>query len=143
MLSSTSLRTTRRTGAAVVEFACVVPLLFMIILGMIEFGRALMVQQILCNAAREGARSAVLPGSSVSSVRTVVNSSLANTSVTLSNPSSQITVSPDPSSAAPGTPISVSINVPYSSVSWLPSAQFLQGKTLSATVVMRMEASSY
>ena len=51
-----------RPGAAAVEFALVAPLLVMLVLGMIEFGRMMMVEQILTNAAREGARKAVLPG---------------------------------------------------------------------------------
>ncbi len=49
-----------RRGAAVVEFAVVAPVFFLLVFGMIEFGRAIMVQQILTNASREGARVAVL-----------------------------------------------------------------------------------
>jgi len=45
-------------GAAMVEFAIVAPLLFMLILGTIDFGRALFVYNNLTNAAREGARLA-------------------------------------------------------------------------------------
>ena len=33
---------------------------FLMVFGMIEFGRAIMVQQVLTNASREGARVAVL-----------------------------------------------------------------------------------
>ena len=47
-----------RTGAAVIEFAVIGPLLVLLILGVIEFGRMVMVQQILTNASREGARRA-------------------------------------------------------------------------------------
>lgn len=45
-------------GAAMVEFAIVAPLLFTLILGTIDFGRALFVFNNLTNAAREGARLA-------------------------------------------------------------------------------------
>lgn len=44
-------------GAASVEFALLVPILIMILLGIMEFGRAYNVQVSLTNAAREGARS--------------------------------------------------------------------------------------
>lgn len=44
-------------GAAAVEFALLVPILIMLILGIMEFGRAYNVQASLTNAAREGARS--------------------------------------------------------------------------------------
>ena len=43
-------------GAAMVEFAIVAPLLFMLVFGIIDFGRALFVFNNLTNAAREGAR---------------------------------------------------------------------------------------
>ena len=41
---------------------------FMLVFGMIEFGRAIMVEQILTNAAREGARVAVLDSATPGSV---------------------------------------------------------------------------
>ncbi len=43
-----------------VEFAIVAPIFFLLIFGMIEFGRVVMVQQLLTNASREGARLGVL-----------------------------------------------------------------------------------
>ncbi len=53
---------TQRLGAAAVEFAIVAPLFFMLVFGCIEFGRALMVQQILTNASRVGARDTPMGG---------------------------------------------------------------------------------
>ena len=47
---------TDRKGTAAVEFALVAPLLCVMILGMLEIGRALQVQQALTNAVREGCR---------------------------------------------------------------------------------------
>lgn len=44
-------------GAAAVEFALLVPILIMLLLGIMEFGRAYNVQVTLTHAAREGARS--------------------------------------------------------------------------------------
>ena len=45
-------------GLAMVELALLLPLLLLILLGIIEFGRALFVKNDLTNAAREGARRA-------------------------------------------------------------------------------------
>jgi Flp pilus assembly protein TadG len=132
----------RRPGVAAVEFAVILPFVMMLFLGIIEFGRVLMVQQILTNAAREGCRYAVLPGSSISSTRSVVASYLNNSSITLTNPSTQVTVSPDPASAAQGTSITVTITVPCSSISWLPSPMFMGGKQLGSSVVMRLESNN-
>lgn len=46
----------RRRGQALVEFALVVPLLLLLIVIVIDFGRALYVQTAIQNGAREGAR---------------------------------------------------------------------------------------
>ena len=51
-------RPTRRRGAAAVEFALVLPVLVILMVGLWEAGRIIQVQQILSNAAREGARVA-------------------------------------------------------------------------------------
>ena len=49
-------------GTALIEMAFTLPLLLLISIGIIEFGRAFQTWQVLTNAAREGARVAVLPG---------------------------------------------------------------------------------
>ena len=52
----------RHRGQALVEFALVAPVFFMLLFSIIEFGRALYYIQILNNAAREGARYAIVHG---------------------------------------------------------------------------------
>src|SRR3954471_12429644 len=47
-----------RAGAAAVEFAVVLPFIFLLLLGTWEVARLVQVHAILCNAAREGARLA-------------------------------------------------------------------------------------
>ena len=125
-----------RTGAAVVEFAIVAPILFLVIFGIIEFGRLFMVQQILTNASREGARRAILESSTAAEVQTVVNDYLSGSSVS----GATVTVSPAAiSSLGFGDPVTVSVSVPFDNVSWLPSSWFLGGRTLSTQSVMRAE----
>jgi len=46
-------------GAAVVEFALVLPLLLMILVGIVEFGLLFYNKQVLTNASREGARAGI------------------------------------------------------------------------------------
>jgi len=53
-------RTVRERGAAAVELAIVFPLLFLVIAGIVDFGRAFFTQIEVTNAAREGARAAVV-----------------------------------------------------------------------------------
>ena len=54
--------TTSERGVALLEVALTLPLLLLVAVGIFEFGRAYQTWQILTNAAREGARIAVLPG---------------------------------------------------------------------------------
>jgi Flp pilus assembly protein TadG len=49
-------------GQALVEFALVVPLFFLLLLGTVEFGRAVYTIEMLNNAARDGARYAIVHG---------------------------------------------------------------------------------
>lgn len=50
-------------GAVAVEFALLAPILIMILLGIMEFGRAYAVQTTLTNAAREGVRTMAINNS--------------------------------------------------------------------------------
>ncbi len=126
-----------RRAAAAVEFAIVAPVFFLLVLGMIEYGRMVMVQQVITNASREGARQAVLDGATTAEVQTVVNDYLASGSIT----GATVTVTPDPPSDAEfGDPVTVKVSIPFSQVSWLPSPMYLGGKTLIATTVMRRES---
>jgi len=128
-----------RRGAAVVELAFTAPILFMLVFGMIDVGRAVMVQNLIANAARDGARSAVLDGASASEIETQVTEYLAASSIT----GATATVSPNPLTLADlGDPVSVTVHIPFSSVSWLPSSLYFQGTNLQATVIMRREVSN-
>jgi Flp pilus assembly protein TadG len=49
-------------GAELVEFAVVAPVMLLVLLGIIDFGLLFQRYQVITNAAREGARIAVLPG---------------------------------------------------------------------------------
>ncbi|KRE64305.1 pilus assembly protein TadE [Arthrobacter sp. Soil736] len=50
-------------GAVAVEFALLAPILIMLLLGIMEFGRAYNVQVTLTNAAREGVRAMAINNS--------------------------------------------------------------------------------
>jgi Flp pilus assembly protein TadG len=59
-------------GAALLETAITIPLLLLISVAIFEFGRAYQTWQVLTNAAREGARVAVISGTSDDQVRAAV-----------------------------------------------------------------------
>jgi len=49
-----------QAGQAMVEFVLVAPILFLVLLGIVDFGRAIAYNNEVTNAAREGARVAIL-----------------------------------------------------------------------------------
>jgi Flp pilus assembly protein TadG len=55
-------RSASERGAELIEVAITLPILLLISVGIFEFGRAFQTWEVLTNAAREGARVAVLPG---------------------------------------------------------------------------------
>ena len=128
-------RKDKRRGASAVEFAIVAPVFIMLVIGMIEVGRAMMVQQVLTNASRVGARQAVMLTSSSSETITAANDYAEGVGVD----GISVTVSPDPASAATGSEVTVTTSIGYASVSWLPAPWFMGGKTLTASSVMRKE----
>ncbi len=130
------LRGRKRRGAGVVEFAIIAPLLFMLLFGIFEFGRMVMVQQILTNASREGARRAILENTSDSEVQQVVIDYLANADI------SSATVEVTPTNLTTigfGDPVNVRVSVSFDQVSWIPSPWFLKGTMLSGESTMRGE----
>jgi Flp pilus assembly protein TadG len=111
-------------------------LFFLFIFGMIEYGRLIMVQQLLTNAAREGVRVAILDNRTATDATNAANQYLGGANIQ----GATISVTPDPpTSAASGNPVSVTISVPFKQVSWLPSPMFLGTATMTATATMRRE----
>ncbi len=120
--------TSGRRGAAALEFCIVAALLFVIFLGMIEVGRAMMALGGVANAARTGARAGAITSGSYTDVVNAVQTTLAQAGLDSSYQVS-VTVNGTPVSddasfrarAIPGATVAVAVQVPYSSVTWLPA----------------------
>lgn len=127
-----------RQGAAVIEFAIIAPVFLLLVFGMITFGQALMVQQVLVNTSREGARQAAVDGSVID-----VDAYLAVSAITGALTQYEVNgvIVNDPSGADYGDAVTVRISVPFSNVSWLPAPDFLGDAILSAASTMRRETS--
>jgi len=129
----------KRLAAAAVEFAVVAPVFLLMVFGMIEYGRMVMVYQVITNASREGARVAVLDGATTASVTAAVNSYMTSAMIT----GQTVAVTPNPpSGAAYGAPVTVTVSIAFNQVSWLPSPMYLGGKTLTSATVMRRETTT-
>ena len=96
-----------------------------------------MVQQVITNASREGARRAVLDGATTTAIENIVNDYLGEGSIT----GAEIDVIPNPpNDAGHGDPVTVTVTIGFDEVSWLASPMFLRETNLSATTVMRRES---
>jgi hypothetical protein len=73
-------------GAELVEFAFVFPTLLLVMLGIIDFGFLFQRYEIVTNAAREGARVAILPGYQTADVQARVNQYLTAGGLTPTDP---------------------------------------------------------
>lgn len=77
-LNHLNARGNRDSGSVLVEFALVVPILLVIFAGIVDFGLMMQRREVVTNAAREGARIAVLPGYDAADVQARVNAYLDN-----------------------------------------------------------------
>lgn len=140
----------QRRGAALIEMAVCFPVFILILLGIIEFGRALMVSQMLTNAAREACRVAVMDDGTNSAVETMIDDLVSNTTnVSASQISTSISVTDRLSgavdesgtaieSAASRDLVEIEIMLPADAVSYTPG-RFLSGGTLRGRCAMRKE----
>src|ERR1700752_1488569 len=114
---------TRRVASAV-GFACSAPVMFIMILGMFELARGLMVIHMMTNAARAGCRVGIIEGKANSDVKAAVASAL--TPIGISADTVTVDVNDNASDVAncnPGDEVTVIVSVPVSSISWVPYAR--------------------
>ncbi|AEG42908.1 TadE/TadG family type IV pilus assembly protein [Isoptericola variabilis] len=86
-------------GAAAVEFALVLPVLVLIIVGIIGFGHAYHVQTVLGNAARDGVRILAL-SDDADAARQAMDAAIASAAPAVTLTDDQITVTPTPQCAS-------------------------------------------
>ncbi len=132
-----SISRNNRRGVATVELAMVSPLVFLFIFAAVEFGRLLMAFHGLEEAAREGCRVAIFAQATASDVQQTVASRLATFGIS----GHTLTIEPNPlSNACQWEPVTVKIAVTYDNVSWLPTPDYLAGKTLAVSCTLPMES---
>ena len=130
-----------------VELAVCLPLLVMIILAIIEFGRGMMVAELLNDAARVGARQAILAGSTNTAVSQTITNFVQSTNVNSQAITVTITVTPAAGNPDPANQIAnahlgdvcaIAVRVPFDQVSYIPGT-YLAGNTLKGACSMLHE----
>lgn len=122
-------RNADRRGAAAVELAVVAPLFIFLIFATVEIARMFMVQHMILNASREGARTAVADSATSEEIEERVEEFLEDNGI------EGATVTADKNSES----VRVSVSIPYADVTWIPSPEFLRHATLEASTKMRTE----
>jgi Flp pilus assembly protein TadG len=118
-------------GASAVEFAFIVPMLIVLVLGIAEFGHAFQVQGTLSAAAREGVRAMALQNDPVAA-RAAVRNATATLRPAVSD--AQITITPAACPVGGGTTnvrLTIAYRMPYL------TSFFGAGVNLTGTGVMR------
>ena len=136
-------------GQALIETALTLPIVLVVSISIFEFGRALQVWQLLTNAAREGARVAVLPGATQDGTRQRVLDYMAAGGLE-HRALNQITVVNNAQIDMSGTPVSASqitIAYPFTFMVLNPVMQLIAPGsavgapiTMSASALMRNES---
>jgi Flp pilus assembly protein TadG len=138
-----AMRIKSERGAALLEAAITLPMLLLVAVGIFEFGRAYQTWQILTNAAREGARIAVLQDSTSSDITSRVQQYMRNGQLGAVN-SATIGVNRSAVLDVNGRSVSasdVSIDYPFSFIVLQPVARLIVPQTsLGGAIVMRAEA---
>jgi Flp pilus assembly protein TadG len=101
-----------------VEMALLLPVFLIVALGTLEATRLGTATQTLTNAAREACRAAVLPGATLDQIQQRSNHVLSDSGVA---PLPVVITPADWDTVAQGTPVSVTLQVPFQQVSYLNS----------------------
>jgi len=127
-------------GAALLETAITIPLILLVSVSIFEFGRAYQTWQVLTNAAREGARVAVLPGYTDAQVRSATQNYLS--SGRLSNPgAATIAIVRNVPFGPSDTASSVTVNYPFQFMVLGPVARLVRsGSNMGAPLTMQSSA---
>ena len=141
-------RTSRtHSGAAALELALMLPLFLLLIIGILEFGRAVSLVQILTSGCREACRQAIIPGANDANILSVANNYLSGCGVSQTGRIVLIrNAQGEPASLDPSSPdyigpherVTVHIEVPFDQNTFGISIWFL-GRNLVTEVSMRRE----
>jgi len=138
------LRLRRDTrGTALLEMALALPMMLLIAAGIFEFGRAYQTWQIITNAAREGARIAVLPGTTDSMVSDRVKTYMSDGQLS-DYAAATVAIKRDATiamGAGTATASKITVNYPFTFIVLQPISKLINpSSTLGAPLTMTVSA---
>lgn len=137
----------REDGAALLEAALTLPIMLLVCVGILEFGRAYQAWQVVTNASREGARVAVLPGISDASVEARVKTYMKNGALDKADDAEVVITNTEVSiGGTTASAASVQVDYPFEFMVLGPVAQLVvsdstagEAFTMRASTIMRNE----
>lgn len=124
----------REEGQSIVEFALVLPILLMLFMGIIEFGRIINCYMVINNLAREGARFAAV-GKTDSQITTL----LLSEGDSLSTDRIQVQFDPAYAYRVKGEPLTVTIDYTVDLITPVLSEFLSNPLPISSECTMRLE----
>ena len=134
-------RIRNQRGAALIETAITIPIVLLICVSVFEFGRAYQTFQVLTNAAREGARMAVIVANTDQQVTDTVRNYL--TSGRLSDPASAVIVVNRAEPMGINTASKVTVSYPFSFIVLNPVAKLVVKTSTTGKGAMTMQTVAF
>ena len=138
----------QRRGAAAVETAFVLPIFLLFVFAIMEFGQAYLGQHLLSNAARLGARRAMLDNSTNAAVEQVVKdfcvdslgltADQVNVVIELETAAGSPVAGNSLANARAGDKCSITASVAYDEISLFP-ASYMNGRQLTRSYTLEHE----
>ena len=140
-----SLHRRRTSGQGLVEMALILPVLLLIFMGIIDFGRAIYAYNAVSNAAREGARLGIvdqrLTGGTYNAAVEAANQATV-LGIDPTDPNQVLVTFPDPGGVCPtiavGCPVSVRVQYQFSPLTPI-IGRILGPITVGSTTQLPME----
>lgn len=124
----------KKKGQAMVEFALLMPILILLIMGLLEFGLILNTYLAMNNAAREGARAGISGATDVQ-----IQTAVLNTSPSLNPAYLTLTITPTQLTRKSGDTLKVTVNYNYHTIIPLIGSILHNVIGLNAQTSMRVE----
>src|SRR5437867_972506 len=120
-------------GQALVEFAALASVLFMLLFGILEFGRAAYYYSAVVNGAQEGARYGIVTGVNTAAKRAAIVSKVISSTVAVDVDPSLVTISCPGNacgSTGAGNLFTVTVNYTFTAVTPLVPSFMLSGHSM-------------
>jgi Flp pilus assembly protein TadG len=128
-----------RRGIAATEFAVLAPFLGILILGMFELARGIMVKQLLNDAARRACRVAIQPLKANSDVTTEVSNTMTDNGIPAADATVVVKVNgtvANCNTAKQNDKVSVQVSIPTSDTFWISTHWLSSTSIMSDSVTM-------